>query len=271
MSLCSRLIYAVLIAIGVQACVVAPSMAGPADPCVDTVLLVHDLGSSAAEWDGWADDLTSRGWCPVALTYGESALTEALRPVATVAGLAALEDSASQIRSAIDGILYRTGESRIRVVARGAGALAVQSALTRSMNDGLAPVSTLVTLGPLWRGTNLAGAGTIAAFNRGIGIYDELARLEKPVVGPWCGACGEIVTGSTFLTTPPVDVPVVGVRYVDVATATDGLVTDPLTSAMPGSEVIVVQSVDPTSTVDHAQLSGDEQVRRLALDALGRV
>ncbi len=270
MSLCSRLMSVVLIATGVQACVVAPSTAGPADPCVDTVLLLHDLGSSVAEWDGWTDDLTRSGWCPVALTYGESALTEALRPVATVAGLAALEDSASQVRSAIDGILSRTGESRIRVVARGAGALAVQYALAHPVNDGPAPVSTLLTIGPLWRGTNLAGAGTIAAFNRGIGIYDELARLEKPLVGPWCGACGQIVAGSSFLTTPPVDVPVAGVRYVDLVTATDGLVTAPLTSAMPGGEAIVVQSVDPTSTVDHTRLSSDEQVRRLALDALGR-
>ncbi|MGB3771057.1 MAG: hypothetical protein WBA00_07930 [Rhodococcus sp. (in: high G+C Gram-positive bacteria)] len=247
--------------------VAMPASAAPAPPCRASLLMVHDIASSPREWDGWLDDARSRGWCPVVAEFGATPLSDALRPVAVVDGLDSLERSAAQIRDLIERTRERTGEAKIAVLGRGAGSLAAAYA-AHAYPSASSSISTIVTVGPMWNGTDIGGLGKVAAFNRSIGVYDALSRVEKPFAEPTCSACGQIVSGSEFLTDLADRGPVPGVRYVDVVTATDGLVTDPLSATALGSDRVVLQSVDPASTVDHFHLPYDASTRRIALDSL---
>ncbi|MBY6351660.1 hypothetical protein HQ607_15260 [Rhodococcus corynebacterioides] len=141
----------------------------------------------------------------------------------------------------------------------------VHHALTHPVRGAAQPVRTLVSLGPLWAGTELLGLAAVADVNRRIGIYDALAAVERPLVAPFCVSCGQVVARSSFLRAVSPD-PAPGVRYVDIVSTTDGIAA-PATDAAPhGRRVVVLQDVDPTSTVDHGGLTGDAGVRRLALD-----
>jgi len=234
-----------------------PNGAGP--HCERPVVAVHDLGSSAAEWVGWT------GPCVIAVEYGAGPVTRVLDPAVRVGGVASIEESAAEIEAKIAAILDRTGADAVDVVARGVGALVVHHALTHPVRGAAQPVRTLVSLGPLWAGTELLGLAAVADVNRRIGIYDALAAVERPLVAPFCVSCGQVVARSSFLRAVSPD-PAPGVRYVDIVSTTDGIAA-PATDAAPhGRRVVVLQDVDPTSTVDHGGLTGDAGGRRLALD-----
>jgi pimeloyl-ACP methyl ester carboxylesterase len=238
--------------------------------CTTPTVLVHDLASSQREWDGWLDEVG--GQCAFAFTYGESAVSVQLQSVmqqvglGQVAGLARIEDSAVEFGAFVDSVRQRTGAERVQVLAHGAGGLVAQHWIAHS---GSQSVETLVTVGPLWNGTDIAGLGTLAAFNRSIGIYDELAALEKPLLDPACAACGQIVADSGYMfdaarggwTTP-------GVRYVNVISLFDGLMTDPLSAAVPGSDNRILQSLDGSDRTNHLQLMQNPLVRQVVLDSL---
>ncbi|MFC8177256.1 esterase/lipase family protein [Rhodococcus sp. NPDC057297] len=245
---------------------VATAAASPS-ACATPTVLVHDLASSEREWDGWLDDLDRRGLCAFSFTYGSSDASALLQQAGlTVSGLTSIEDSALEFGAFVASVRERTGADRVQVLARGAGGLVAQQWVARSRAQD---VRTLVTVGPLWNGTDVAGLGSLAAFNRSIGIYDALAAVEKPLLEPSCAACGQIVANSGYMhdaaragwVSP-------GVRYVNVISRYDGLMTDPLSAALPGSENLVVQDVDPEDRSDHLHLSNDPLVRRLALGAL---
>ena len=248
-----------------------PVAASPSK-CTTPTVLVHDLASSQSEWDGWFDEVGGLEHCVFAFTYGESAASVQLQTVmlqvglGRVAGLARIEDSAVEFGAFVDSVRQRTGAERVQVLAHGAGGLVAQHWIAHS---GSQSVETLVTVGPLWNGTDIAGLGTLAAFNRSIGIYDELAALEKPLLDPACAACGQIVADSGYMfdaarggwTTP-------GVRYVNVISLFDGLMTDPLSAAVPGSDNRILQSLDGSDRTNHLQLMQNPLVRQVVLDSL---
>ncbi|WP_082895200.1 hypothetical protein [Rhodococcoides kroppenstedtii] len=222
-------------------------------------MAVYDLGSSAAEWADWA------GPCAVAVEYGAGPVTRVLGFAVRVGGVASIEESAAEIEAEIAAILDRTGADVVDVVARGSGALVVHHALTRPVRGAPPPVRTLVSLGPFWAGTEVLGLAAVADLNRRIGIYDALAAVERPLVAPFCVSCGQVVARSTFLRSVSAAT-AAGVRYVDIVSATDGIAAPAAGAAPRGRQVVVVQDVDPTSTVDHGGLAGDAVVRRLAID-----
>nr|WP_256982740.1 hypothetical protein [Rhodococcus sp. 06-418-1B] len=266
---CRALRGMVAISIAVAAVLNAGAATASASPaaCETPTVLVHDLASSEREWDGWLDDLDRRGLCAFSFTYGSSDASVLLQQAGlAVAGLTSIEDSALEFGAFVASIRERTGADRVQVLARGAGGLVAQQWIAHS---GAQDVRTLVTVGPLWNGTDVAGLGSLAAFNRSIGIYDALAALEKPLLEPICAACGQIVADSGYMhdaartgwMSP-------GVRYVNVISLSDGLMTDPLVAAVPGSENLVVQDVDPADRTDHLHMTNGPLVRRLALGGL---
>ncbi|WP_315770635.1 esterase/lipase family protein [Rhodococcoides kroppenstedtii] len=259
---CVALGAALVLAVGMSA---APASArtgpnGVASQCTRPLVAVHDLVSSAAEWVDWTDP------CVVAVEYGAGPATRILGPPVRVGGVAAIEESAADIETEIAAVLNRTGADAVDVVARGAGALVVHHALTRPVRGAPPPVRTLVSLGPLWAGTEVLGLAAVADVNRRLGIYEALAAVERPLVAPFCVSCGQVVARSSFLRSVSAD-PAPGVRYVDIVTTTDGIAA-PAAEAVPrGRQVLVLQDVEPTSAVDHGGLTRDAVVRRLAFHA----
>ncbi|OZE88411.1 hypothetical protein CH305_00235 [Rhodococcus sp. 15-649-2-2] len=254
-------IVAAVTSFGVSAAAASPST------CATPTVLVHDLASSEREWDGWLDELGGRGVCAFAFTYGAPEASVLLQQNGlAVAGLSRIEDSAIEFGAFVGSVRERTGADRVQVLAHGAGGLVAQQWIAHA---GAEDVRTLVTVGPLWNGTDIAGLGTIAAVNRSLGIYDALAVVEKPLLEPICAACGQIVANSGYMHDAARTGWVVpGVRYVNVMSRYDGLMTDPLSAAVPGSENVIVQGVDPSDRANHLQLMNDPLVRRLALTAL---
>lgn len=252
---------ATVLHVGVSVVAATPST------CTTPTVLVHDLGYSAHAWDGWLDELGERGVCTFTFTYGASTASVLLRQAGlTVGGLTRIEDSAIEFGTFVHSVRERTGADRVQVLAHGAGGLVAQEWMAQS---SARDVGTLVTVGPLWNGTDITGLGSIAAFNRSIGIYDELASLEKPLLEPICAACGQIVAHSGYMFDAVRDgwlSP--GVRYVNVISRYDGLMTDPLAAALPGSENVVVQDLDSNDRTDHFHLLDDPVVRRAAVAAL---
>ncbi|OZC84247.1 hypothetical protein CH254_23830 [Rhodococcus sp. 06-412-2C] len=254
-------IVAAVMSFGVSAAAASPST------CATPTVLVHDLASSEREWDGWLDELGGRGVCAFAFTYGASEASVLLQQNGlAVAGLARIEDSAIEFGAFVGSVRERTGADRVQVLAHGAGGLVAQQWIAHA---GAEDVRTLVTVGPLWNGTDIAGLGTVAAFNRSIGIYDTLAGLEKPVLEPVCAACGQVIANSGYMAAGGRDgwmSP--GVRYVNVISRYDGLMTSPLNAALPGSENVTLQELDASDRTNHTQLMQNPLVRQLVLAAL---
>lgn len=258
----------VLLPIAIVVVVSNPSGYGPAaarpSSCDRPVVLVGEVASDTVSLAGLRRDLDRAGMCATVLDYGRTPLATDLARAGgpRLNGLTSLEDSGRELA----GLLRSASPDRpLTVVAHGGGALAVQYALTHGVPTGR--VARLITLGPLWNGTGVAGLADIEQISRRLGTYDTVLRLERPIVDPICASCRQLVTGSDFLVAMRrAAFPTPGVSYVDIVSRTDGLAGDPRTSTAPGSRVVVLQSIDPRANVDHFRLPADTLVRSLVVD-----
>ncbi|MDG3012590.1 hypothetical protein G4X40_20835 [Rhodococcus sp. D2-41] len=242
-----------------------PAHAVPAS-CADPVLLVHDMGRSGAEWASMRSRLERAGHCVDDFTYGPA--LPAAGAAVPVAGLGSLEDAAREVGDRIAALRARSGARQVDVVAHGAGALAVDRHLQRSATPR--EVRSLIAIGPMWRGTAIAGLADAEKISRSLGTYDTVLRMERPLVDPLCAGCRELIAGSDFLeglerrgTVVP------GVRYVNVISTADGLVQPALSAALPGMTSRLVQQVAPVDAVGHFGMVDDPVVQRMVIDALG--
>ncbi len=243
----------------------APLAARPLE-CARPVVLVHDLAAGTASMNPLRTDLERSGACVTSIAYGSTDAARALSRAGgpELGGLTSLERSGAELARRLTSSSAPAGP--LTVIAHGAGALAVQYALQHGLPA--TRVRALVTIGPLWNGTNLGGLAQVEQISRRLGTFDTVLRLERPVVDPICASCREIVTGSDFLVTlRGTAFPTRGVRYLDIVSRTDGLVTDPGASTAPGASVTVLQRIDPRAASDHFRLPADKLVRSLVVDA----
>lgn len=229
----------------------------PAHTCADPVALVHDMASSTDEWSTLREQLESRGRCVDLVEYGE---TPATLPFDAIAGVAPLETSAAEIGA------HLAQFEHVDVVAHGAGGLAVQHYLQHTASN---PVRSLITIGPMWNGTNIGGLVEVEDLSRRLGTYDAVLALETPLVDPICGGCRQLITGSDFLTTlHDGGLRTDGVRYTDIISDRDLLVVPPRSAEVRASDTIVVQTLDPGNRTHHLALTGDPVVVSIAVGAL---
>ncbi|MGU3293916.1 esterase/lipase family protein [Williamsia sp. M5A3_1d] len=227
-------------------------------------MLVHDIASTTASMAPLRRALERAGDCTVSVEYGSTPAAEALRRAGgpRLGGLTSLEQSGAELLRWFRSDAAPTGP--VTVVAHGAGALAVQYALQRGITAE--QVRAVVTVGPMWNGTDIGGLGDVEQISRRLGTYDTILRLERPLVDPFCAGCREIVTGSDFLVSLRRGVfPTPGVRYGDIVSHTDGLVSDPGRSTAPGAGLDILQAHDPRSTSDHFGLPADRLVASLVV------
>ena len=266
----------------------APAVAAPAQECAGPeVLLVHDLAGTPADWSLLSGDLRAAGWCPVAHSWGTPRPGDVPLPVG---GLTGVEAAAAELvrergwggSSAADA--GATTGDRIPVVAKGVGGLVVQRALQLSA-PGTPPVSELVTLGPVWNGTNLLWIADMEDVSRRLGAFDTILAWERTWMDPLCEGCREAVRGSDVLSTLHRDgIRTPGVDYTDIATVTDLLVQPPLQQSPKqqspleqsplgqspvGVDLRVVSSPPGAIPVWHGELGRDNGSRALVLAALG--
>ena len=252
------------------------------------VLLVHDLAGTGADWDLLAEDLRRAGWCPVVHEWGRPRPGDVPLPVGGLTGVEAAAGELVRARgwtppgpeetptgrggtsTGQDGTPPgHGGKEPVSVVARGVGALVVQRALQMS-GGGAGPVEALVTLGPVWNGTNLMGIADVEDLSRRLGTFDAILAWERTWMDPLCEGCREAVRGSETLTTLHREgIRTPGVAYTDIVSVTDLLVQPPLEQSPPGTDLRVVEPRGGTVPVWHGELGRDPVSRALVLDVLG--
>lgn len=288
-------------AVTVGAAAGAPSASARAPGCAGPeVLLVHDLAGTAADWDLLVAELRQAGWCPVVHEWGRPRPGDVPLPVGGLTGVEAAavdlvrargwdgaavenavenaaESAATSAENAAETLAENAADAatdtltrgRVPVVTKGVGGLVVQRALQLSAGDS-APVDAVVTLGPVWNGTNLAGIADVEDLSRELGTFDAILAWERTWMDPLCEGCREAVRGSETLTSLHRDgIRTPGVAYTDIASVTDLLVHPPLEQSPPGTDLRVVPPTSGGLPVWHGELGRDPASRAMVLSALG--
>lgn len=281
----------------------APRALGQGAPDCDgpDVLLVHDLAETVDSWDPLAADLERAGWCPVRHGWGNPRPGDVPLPVGGLTGVESAAMDLAVARAWLPtepdraesgpsvGVHARAGDDV--VVAKGVGALVVQRALQLA-TTGTAPdsdpdpyshaatqpgpdsraagrVRHLITLGPVWNGTNVLGIADVEGLSRDLGTFEAILAWEKTWMDPLCEGCREAVRGSELLETLHREgIRRPGVEYTDIATATDLLIHPPLEQSSPPVALHVVPPPDGGLPVWHGELGRDPASRALVLDVL---
>lgn len=236
-----------------------PSAAHP-----EPVVLVHGLtGNKATNWQTYAPLLKNNGYCVFALTYGQSAL--APRPYRNVfGGFARMESSAKQLRAFVARVLAATGAAKVDIVGHSEGT--VMPDYYVKFLGGARYVDRYVSLAPLWHGTNLLGLATLSKLGAPLGLTPVL----DGGFAPYFASGPELLTGSAFYRklrsggTPAVR----GVRYTNIVTKDDELVTPYTSGIQRGMTNYTVQDYCRLDFSDHFEIAADPVAARLVLNSL---
>jgi triacylglycerol esterase/lipase EstA (alpha/beta hydrolase family) len=236
-----------------------PSAAHP-----DPVVLVHGLGATMfSNWNWMSPRIAQEGYCVFALTYGVDPRSTWL-PYAP-GGVIRMQESAAQLDAFVDRVLEATGAERVDLVGHSEGTVMPRWWLERL--GGAARTDSFVALTPLWRGTDVLLAGSLAEGGDALGLSAPIIRL----VDAFCGSCTQMIKGSDFLEELNADGEAVpGVRQTNIVTRYDELVI-PFTSGLmrDGGTNIVLQEVCPLNLSEHGLVAfGDKAVLRMTLNAL---
>lgn len=231
----------------------AQSAPGVNVPCTPSsahpfpVVLVHGLNGN--QYNGWANigpSLANLGYCVYSLNYGNGGTD----PVAT---------SSQQIASFVNQVLTKTGASKVDLVGHSEGGFQVEY-IPKMITGMAAKVNAVVALAPPTHGTTLWGLSYLI---QAVGL--------SSTVGSGCGACADLLAGSTAvqaLDNGPIAQP--GIAYTTIISKYDEAIT-PYTSAAinePGVTNIVVQDVCPSDPVGHTGLAYDSGPLNMVENAL---
>ncbi|MEV6557411.1 alpha/beta fold hydrolase [Nocardia sp. NPDC051756] len=235
-----------------------PSAAHP-----NPVVLAHGTGGGAqTNWGVYAPLLANQGYCVYSMTYGAYDLPW---PISAIGGMLPMEQSAPQFAAFVDRVLAATGAARVDIVGHSQGNFIGNYFVKRL--GGAAKVDKLVAIAPPWLGSNVAGAGEIAAFSQRLGAGPAFDAL----VGSLCQACRQVVAGSDFLRALNADgVYDPAVAYTNIATRLDELVVPYTAGLVPGPNVtnIVVQDGCAQDFSEHAGIAGSPRAAAYVLNAL---
>ena len=230
-----------------------PSAAHP-----EPVVLVPGTGGNKNDnWQTYAPLLADNGYCVFALTYG--VLPGAGLPLNQVGGLAPIENSAQELAAFVDRVLGATGASKVDIVGHSQGTFMPD--YYAKFLGGASKIDKYVSLAPLWHGTNLLAAGTLAELGAAYGFHVPLQQF---------GAGGEMVAGSAFVNqlrsggTPAVP----GITYTNIVTRHDELVVPYTSGIEAGMTNITVQNQCGLDESDHLELVADPVAAADVLNAL---
>lgn len=218
------------------------------------------MAGTAAEMSRFATRVGTASRCSVVADYGHTPLTDAVVAAGgpPVAGFTAVDESAERL-AALMHREQRAESDGWTVIAHGAGALAAQRVVqTRQIG---ATIDELVAIGPIWRGTNIGFLGDTEDISRRLGTYDAVLAVEKPLIDPWCAGCRELVRGSDLLVAlRQSGLPTPGVRYTNIVSPVDGLVSEPMSAALPGMDTRILDPARPHGPADHFALLSEPAV-----------
>jgi hypothetical protein len=198
-----------------------------------------------------------------------AALRDGHRAESLIGGVAAMEQSATQLDAFVRKVLAATGASKVDLVGHSEGT--VMPRYWMEFLGGASLVSRYVMFTPIWHGTNLAGIGTVET------LADQLNPSLSPAFTSLfgtlttCVSCAELISASSFiknLNAHGFALP--GVTYTNVMTKYDELVW-PYTSGYlnaPNVTNIVLQDQCPEDLGEHGTVAYDPTAAQDMLNAL---
>lgn len=227
------------------------------------VVLVHGLGATmSGNWSYHSPRLAAAGYCVFALTYGQDE-RNADSPY-NPGGVVRMEQSSRELKRFVRRVRRATGARKVDLIGHSEGTVMPRWYLER--RNGVRRVKRFIALTPLWRGTELGGAGYLRDAGEALGFSD--AAIDA--FGDFCASCPEFVRGSDYLDELNADGEAIpGIVHTNIPTRYDELVS-PYTSGImrDGGTNIVLQSVCPADLSEHAAVAFDPAVTQLFLNAL---
>lgn len=218
------------------------------------VIVLHGFaGNMADNMGGISPFLANQGYCVFALTYGD-------QPGSIFGGIGDIRRSSmDEFGPFVDQVLAQTGARQVDVVGHSEGSVMPRWWMRFGPSvhsDGTPKVATLVGVGPATHGADLGG---FAATLRTIPLF---ANVLSAIADNGCGACEQVLSGSSFLEqlnssshqpgerfagmTQP------GVRYLMLATEFDnflvpyrfGFIDDPAVTNLTVQQVCAIDRAD---------------------------
>ncbi|WP_419231253.1 esterase/lipase family protein [Gordonia sp. CPCC 205515] len=229
------------------------------------VVLVHGSGGGRqTNWATLAPVLANAGYCVYAPTYGA---LSTIWPASALGGLSVKRDGAWQIKMFVDRVLVATGASQVDIVGHSLGT-EIPTYWLKYLG-GRGKVAHYVSLAPYWRqgpDEDDTRSDLVALVQRRLGI--------APLTPSRCADCVSPPVDLDFnraVRTPTPYLP--GVRYTNITTRDDEIVT-PYSSGLlpgpPGTQVtnIVVQQGCSIDHSDHLSIVANRRSAALVLNAL---
>jgi triacylglycerol lipase len=220
------------------------------------VVLVHGtFGNKTTNWQTYAPLLANHGYCVFALTYGQD---PSHTPVGDeFGGMTRMQDSAKELKAFVDRVLKATGTDQVDIVGHSQGTLMPDYYV--KFLGGAKHVHRYVSLAPLWHGTATADPGGLSANAFGAPSSST----------PFCVSCGQMATGSSFMKKMRKGgVAVPGVRYTNIMTKYDELVSPYTSGREKGMRNLVVQDFCATDYTEHFEMAADPVAARIVLNTL---
>src|ERR1700733_1054471 len=201
--------------------------------------------------------MVNNGYCVFAFNYGQTL------PLTGIHATGEIAASAGQLSTEVSNVLAATHASKVDLVGWSQGGMMPRYYVDNP--GGAAKVNMLVGFAPSNYGTTLDGLLYLISDLGALGLATALLSVT-------CPACTEQLQGSTFLSNLNVTPTAVGVRYVDIETQDDEVVT-PYTNAFlpagPNVQNIPLQNQCPQDKSDHLSIAYDSNALQDMVNALG--
>ena len=230
-----------------------PSAAHP----YPVVLVEGTFSSMYNSFGAISPDLVNKGYCVYAFNYGQTL------PLTGIHATGEIARSAGQLASEVSSVLSATHAGKVDLVGWSQGGMMPRYYLSNL--GGAAKVNMLVGLAPSNYGTTLDGLEYLISDFGALGLATALLSVT-------CAACAEQLQGSRFLDQLNVTPTVAGVKYVNIETRDDEVVT-PYTNAFlpagPNVQNITLQNQCPQDQSDHLSIAYDSNALQDMVNALG--
>jgi triacylglycerol lipase len=228
------------------------------------VVLAHGLlGNKATNWATYGPLLHNNGYCVYALTYGQ--LSQIPAPANQLfGGLQAIEKSAVQLKDFVAKVRKSTGASQVDIVGHSEGTV-VPDYYAKFLGGGKY-IHSYVSLAPLWHGTSPGGLNTLFTLGTPFGA----TSLITGVLDQFFASGPELLSSSAFIKklrsggTPAVK----GIKYTNIVTKYDELVSPYTSGIQPGMTNLVVQNYCSLDYTEHFEIVADPVAAALVLNAL---
>jgi triacylglycerol esterase/lipase EstA (alpha/beta hydrolase family) len=219
------------------------------------VVLVHGTSANMRQsWSALSPQLKERGYCVFALNYGGGRYGRG-----SMYGLGPVAGSALELESFVDEVLQATGAAQVDIVGHSQGGMMPRYYL-RFLN-GAPKVNALIGIAPVNHGTTSAGFSS----------YTKDFPWAATLLGVWCPACADQLSGSAFMRKLNAESDTVpGVKYTVIATRYDDIVTPYDSQLLAGEQVtnIILQDICPDHRTYHEALVFDPLTLDLVFNAL---